>query len=112
MLLRREQYRRADDASQATDLARSFVIGKIANCRSVLMRALRDHPKAKGHKEVRSAVNELATILARLGTAPSLDVLRGMEGRRRPHLFWRVRSSDPTKQERVWIQGPQSSPAP
>ena len=81
VLLRREQYRRADDPSRATDLARSFVIGKIANCRSVLMRALRDHPKAKGHGEVRRAVNELATMLARLGTAPSLDVLRGMEGR-------------------------------
>ena len=43
VLLRREQYRRADDPEVSTDLARYMVTSKLINCRTVLQRALRDH---------------------------------------------------------------------
>jgi CRISP-associated protein Cas1 len=43
VLLRREQYRRADDLKASASIARAILTGKIANCRTVLQRALRDH---------------------------------------------------------------------
>jgi CRISPR-associated protein Cas1 len=43
VLLRREQYRRADDLQSCSLIARAVVTGKIANCRTVLQRSLRDH---------------------------------------------------------------------
>src|ERR1035441_9955365 len=45
VLLRREQYRRSDDAEGSAAIARSVVIGKIANCRTVLLRSLRAKPE-------------------------------------------------------------------
>ncbi|MDY6832054.1 MAG: CRISPR-associated endonuclease Cas1, partial [Thermodesulfobacteriota bacterium] len=35
VLLRKEQYRRSDDASASAQIARSVLIGKLANCRTV-----------------------------------------------------------------------------
>ncbi len=43
VLLRREQYRRADDLTASARLARMFVLGKVTNCRTVMNRVLRDH---------------------------------------------------------------------
>lgn len=43
VLLRREQYRRADDLDFSAQVARAFITGKVANCRTVLQRSLRDH---------------------------------------------------------------------
>jgi CRISP-associated protein Cas1 len=45
VLLRREQYRRADNEGGAARIARSIVAAKIANSRAVLLRALRDRPE-------------------------------------------------------------------
>ena len=42
VLLRREQYRRADDPSATAAIARACIIGKLANFRTVLRRAVRD----------------------------------------------------------------------
>lgn len=39
VLLRRTQYRRADDEEASSEMARAVVIAKIANCRAVLQRA-------------------------------------------------------------------------
>ena len=44
VLLRREQYRRADDMDTSANVAKAVITGKLANCRTVLRRALRDHP--------------------------------------------------------------------
>ncbi len=38
VLLRREQYRRADSPKQSADIARAIVTAKIANARAVLLR--------------------------------------------------------------------------
>lgn len=43
VLLRREQYRRADDYDFSALVARACITGKVANCRTVLQRSLRDH---------------------------------------------------------------------
>ena len=43
ILLRRMQYRVADDPGPCCRIARSFIFGKVYNCRWVIQRTLRDH---------------------------------------------------------------------
>jgi len=80
VLLRRAQYRAADDPVQAGRLARAFVIAKIANSRAVLMRALRDHPEADGARSIELAAEGLARNLRDLENEYRLDEVRGLEG--------------------------------
>ncbi len=56
VLLRREQYRRADDPAASARLARGFVIGKVANARTVLQRAGRDHAEKDAVEPLDGAV--------------------------------------------------------
>ncbi len=80
VLLRREQYRWADDLVRSADLARSFLVGKIANSRGVLQRAIRDHGDKPGARMLETAVGKLRFSLDQLWPADSLDALRGIEG--------------------------------
>lgn len=81
VLLRRAQYRLADAAE---DIVRSIVMGKIANQRAVIRRALRDYgeemdPAARTALE--SATERMAMILRRVQLADkTIDQLRGSEG--------------------------------
>jgi CRISPR-associated protein Cas1 len=80
VLLRREQYRRADCPNMAAELARAFVIGKVANSRTTLQRAARDHADKSGHDAFQPAINALGRVLRELSVPLSLDVVRGKEG--------------------------------
>ncbi|MEO0250501.1 MAG: type I-C CRISPR-associated endonuclease Cas1c [candidate division WOR-3 bacterium] len=80
VLLRRQQYRTADDPDASARLAQMFVMAKVANSRSVLMRSLRDHPDASGGKEVRKAAGLLARSLVEVQKELKLDRVRGVEG--------------------------------
>jgi CRISPR-associated protein Cas1 len=80
VLLRREQYRRADDLAASADIARAVILGKIANSRAVLLRAARDHA-AKGDAEaLKTAAVHLDRCLSDALRAAVLDALRGVEG--------------------------------
>ena len=77
VLLRRQQVRRADNPAASLTIARSFVLGKLANSRTVMQRALRDHgPDAA----LETAVNTLANAIRRAGEADDIYILRGIEG--------------------------------
>jgi CRISPR-associated protein Cas1 len=80
VLLRREQYRQADVPEYAATLAQTMVIAKVANCRTVLQRALRDHGDTAGNGRMADAVNELAQMLERLREPMDLESVRGIEG--------------------------------
>ncbi len=80
VLLRREQYRRADAPDSSAVIARFFVTGKIANTRTVLQRALRDHGDKIAQPEVERAVATLGGALKRLEGTDVLEVIRGIEG--------------------------------
>jgi CRISPR-associated protein Cas1 len=80
VLLRREQYRRADDMSMSSGIARSVLTGKIANSRTVLKRFLRDHSDKQDTDRVDQASKLLAFSLRRLQSESSLDGIRGIEG--------------------------------
>ncbi len=80
VLLRREQYRKADDSEFCARISRSILSGKIANSRTVLQRALRDHSEKIVTADVRSAVDRLNGCLAALEREADLETLRGIEG--------------------------------
>lgn len=79
VLLRRDQYRIADSAHHRIELARSFVLGKLLNTRSLLLRAVRDRGDSEGKLSRAAAVLERCTRTAEQSEA--LDHLRGVEGR-------------------------------
>lgn len=77
VLLRRSQYRWADNNDKSVSIARLMVAAKISNCRSVLMREIRNH----GDNEVlSSAVKKLANSLRRVQHAQSVAETMGIEG--------------------------------
>lgn len=77
VLLRRAQYRWADDEEKSTSVARLMVAAKIANGRSVLMREVRNHGD---NPLLDTAVEKLATSLRRVQHAGSVEEAMGIEG--------------------------------
>jgi CRISPR-associated protein Cas1 len=77
VLLRREQYRWADDDNKSVAIARLIVAAKIANCRSVLMREVRNHGP---NSVLDNAIERLAISRRRVSKAKTVDEARGIEG--------------------------------
>lgn len=80
VLLRREQYRSADNDDLSGKLAKAFVTGKVANCRTVLQRALRDHSGKIDEEALRLALDNLNRTLKSLELNQTLNEVRGLEG--------------------------------
>jgi len=89
VLLRREQYRKADDLQFSAEMAKAILIGKIANARTVLQRALRDHGDKLNVREVELAAKRLAHYLELLREEHPLNVVRGYEGDA-AHIYFNV----------------------
>lgn len=79
VLLRKIQYKHSDDHNLSSIIAQSVVIAKIANCRTVLQRGLRE-----GHVVEKTSLMEsvklLSNILEDLKKPLDLETLRGKEG--------------------------------
>ncbi|HLL90785.1 MAG TPA: CRISPR-associated endonuclease Cas1, partial [Tepidisphaeraceae bacterium] len=67
VLLRREQYRRADDDAKSAAVARAVVAAKVANGRQVLLRGARDYPQSPGAAALQRAAEDLSDVLRRMG---------------------------------------------
>jgi CRISPR-associated protein Cas1 len=80
VLLRREQYRRAEDQNRSLEIARHFVIGKVANARTVLQRIGRDHVRDEDMEPLSAVLQRLSVLLEEVRTVGDLDGLRGKEG--------------------------------
>ncbi|MCF3652543.1 type I-C CRISPR-associated endonuclease Cas1c [Synoicihabitans lomoniglobus] len=82
VLLRRTQYRAADDPDSSLAIARHCVAAKLANSRQVLLRGARDHgtEKPDRHAALTTAAAHLAHRIEAALTATDLDALRGVEG--------------------------------
>ena len=80
ILLRREQYRRADAPEGSLAIVRNMVAAKIANSRTVLQRSLRDHPETDVDGATAHAVARLGHTLDTLALISDREVLRGIEG--------------------------------
>lgn len=80
VLVRRTQYRWADDPRLSADVARCVVIGKLANCRSVLRRAGREHSNPSAAAALSTVADQMTDVLRQLETTRDLDSVRGIEG--------------------------------
>jgi len=80
VLLRRKQYRLADDAAGAAAVARAVVLAKVSNCRTVLLRAARDRVEDESSARIHAAARRLRGILDEISGQDSVDRIRGHEG--------------------------------
>ncbi len=80
VLLRREQYRRADNPAASLALARPMVAAKIQNARNLLLRSAREGEEDERAVGARKAAGQMAALLLEVPRAQDMDVLRGVEG--------------------------------
>lgn len=80
VLLRRKQYRAADDSDFRAEIARWIVVAKIANGRKILLRAAREYPGKEGAGKLKKASDYLCAALKELESFKALDTVRGIEG--------------------------------
>ncbi|NCC61164.1 MAG: type I-C CRISPR-associated endonuclease Cas1 [Verrucomicrobiae bacterium] len=80
VLLRKEQYRRADSEEKSAEIARSIVAAKIANSRTTLLRAAREHDDSAASAALSTASSNLSKNMQMLASTISLDSIRGIEG--------------------------------
>ncbi|PNU21018.1 subtype I-C CRISPR-associated endonuclease Cas1 [Geothermobacter hydrogeniphilus] len=87
VLLRRTQYRQADEPAASAGLARMFVLGKVNNCRTVLGRALRDHGDKFDRSALELAHAQFGRTSQKLLKVDNLDEVRGIEGQAASSYF-------------------------
>lgn len=81
VLLRRRQYRIADNEEEAAKYASSFLAGKLANSRAVLQRALRDHEDTLNEASlIKKAADSILDNITKIERCKNLDSIRGIEG--------------------------------
>lgn len=83
VLLRRRQYRLADDPAAATGIVRAVVAAKVANQRAVVRRALRDHGEGADPgwmAALGAAEQRLTDVGRRAMLAGDVAGMRGLEG--------------------------------
>lgn len=80
VLLRREQYRRADDPVSSAEIARSVVTAKIANSRIVIQRAMRDRAELADDPAMKQALDDMQQYIKTLQDQTTVDQIRGIEG--------------------------------
>ena len=87
VLLRRGQYRAADCPAGSAEIARSVLLGKLANARTALRRGSREAADPAAADRLTKAADRLDALLVEVKRAkqednrpPLLDRLRGLEG--------------------------------
>ncbi|MFI3244208.1 MAG: type I-C CRISPR-associated endonuclease Cas1c [Akkermansia sp.] len=78
VLLRRQQYRLADNAEASLCIAQEMVAGKILNARTNLQRSLRD--KKSQDETLQNAIRELGNCVSSARIAQNASQLLGVEG--------------------------------
>lgn len=80
VLLRRAQYRAADDPGPCCRIARSMIFGKVYNARWSIERTRRDHGLRLDAAALTAVSAQLKELLPQIIEETSLDSLRGLEG--------------------------------
>ena len=80
VLLRRKQFRMADDPDVCAKMAEFVLTGKLLNCRTVLERTLRDHREKMNDATVKKISKNLLGYIKKEISKNNLDSLRGIEG--------------------------------
>ena len=80
VLLRREQYRIADDPARCCEIARTMIFGKLSNGAASIQRTLRDHAPRVQDCGLATAAANIRSLLPQILTVSDPDTLRGLEG--------------------------------
>lgn len=80
VLLRRTQYRVADDPNASCRIARNMIYGKVYQARWSIERTMRDHGLRVDAEKLQNAASALQNALPLIQGAEELDRLRGLEG--------------------------------
>lgn len=80
VLLRRTQYRTADDPGPCCRIARNMIFGKVHNARWSIERTRRDHGLRVDEDALSNASGQLRELLPQIAVETSLEHLRGLEG--------------------------------
>ena len=80
VLLRRTQYRAADDLEQSCQISRTMIFGKLYNARWSIERTRRDHGLRVDGERLSEASRQIHELLPQIRVETSLDRLRGLEG--------------------------------
>ena len=87
VLLRRQQYRLADNLKSSAAIAANIVIGKALNTFAVLSRARRDHGEKINKEKFAQVEMDIKQLTRQLEKEPSLDTVRGIEGKVAANYF-------------------------
>ena len=80
VLLRKKQYDVSEKKDESLPIAASFLLGKIANCRKVIERALRDHAMLVDTQALTQASAALKETLSAIQDCKTIGDLMGFEG--------------------------------
>lgn len=80
VLLRRQQYRAADDTLESCLISRAMIFGKLFNSRWSIERTRRDHGIRLDVEKLSSVSEQLRQLLPLIMEQTELDTLRGLEG--------------------------------
>ncbi|HOJ00266.1 MAG TPA: type I-C CRISPR-associated endonuclease Cas1c [Anaerolineaceae bacterium] len=80
VLLRKTQYRISEDEIRSVEIATSFLMGKIFNCRKVLDRAVRDHSLLVDVDKLSDTSQALKECLNSVHGSKTINELMGFEG--------------------------------
>lgn len=87
ILLRREQFRMADDNETALSVSKDFISSKLYNAKYVLLRCARDHEMQVDTFALREAAKRIHDYIQDVCNASSHDELRGTEGKAAAEYF-------------------------
>lgn len=88
VLLRKKQYRLADQETDCIPIAANCITGKLLNARFLIERGIRDHGEILDEKALKEASVYLKRGAERLQRSKSLDEIRGVEGDCARKYFW------------------------
>lgn len=81
VLLRRTQYRIADNEENSLKIAKNMVLGKVYNSRWIIERYIRDHGMRIDINKFKKISNELYQGMIDISDSSTKDSLRGIEGK-------------------------------
>ena len=112
VLLRRQQYRNADDTAKCLEISKNVICAKLFNSRWTVERTLRDHPMRIDTDKFKSGSQLLKKSIENARNAENIDSLRGIEGeaaqiyfslfddmilQQKDHFSFKIRNKRPPK---------------
>jgi len=87
VLLRRQQYRFADDEEKCVEIASNMLVGKLYNSRWVLERTVRDHALRVDVEKIKNVAKTIANTMLLVRQAKTASELFGLEGEAASQYF-------------------------